>query len=76
MVFEQCLLGGYAIVVVAEQTARGYRQEKDIGSLNLIEEMALNVVRMISLHWRSQAMGNPIVEVAIRLAGRVPTLVS
>lgn len=36
-------MGGYAIVV-AEQTAHKYRQEKDIGSLNPIEEMVLNVV--------------------------------
>lgn len=50
--------------MVAEQTAHKYRQEKDIGSLNPIEEMVLNVVQIISLHWRSQAMGNPIVEVA------------
>lgn len=51
--------------MVAEQIAHKYRQEKDIGSLNPIEEMVLNVVQIISLHWRSQAMGNPIVEVAI-----------
>lgn len=54
------MMGGYAIVV-AEQIAYKYRQEKDIGSLNPIEEMALNIVQMISLRWRSQAMGNPIV---------------
>lgn len=42
--------------MVAGQTAHKYRQEKDIGILNPIEEMVLNVVQMISLHWRSQAM--------------------
>lgn len=51
--------------MVAGQTAHKYRQEKDIGSLGPVEEMALNVVQMISLHWRSQVMGNPIMEVAI-----------
>lgn len=60
--------------MVAEQTAHKYRQEKDIGSLNPTVEMVLNVVQMISLHWRSQAMGNAIVEVAIMVCGTCANL--
>lgn len=60
---EQCL-----------QAAPTFRQEKDIGSLRPIEAMALHVVQMISLYWRSQAMDNPIVEVAIMVGGTCASL--
>lgn len=48
-----------------EQTAQKYSLEKDIGSLNSIEENGAKccTVQMIALHWRSQAMGDLILEV-------------
>lgn len=65
-VFEQCLNVRVCYRGLPEQTALKYSQEKDIGSLNSIEENVAKccTVQMIALHWRSQAMGNPILEVA------------
>lgn len=60
--------------MVTEQTGHKYRQEKNIGSLNPMKGMARNFLRMISLHRRSKAMGNLIVEVAIMVGGTCANL--
>lgn len=62
--------------MVAEKTGHKYGQDKNIGSLNPMKGMARNVLQMISLHRRFQAIGNLIVEVAIMVGETCANLVS